>query len=63
MLRVLSGEAIAKLVILLSFFVCYSWIYHTMIRDEKSFKLQYAQRYQEIDRISQGLPTEEPASD
>ena len=53
MLRVLNGDLIIKLAIVFSFFAGYSWVYQTMVKDEKVFERRYAQRFEQMEKLSQ----------
>ena len=57
MSKVLNGEVIMKLTVILSFFVCYSWFYQAMTKDEKSLERMYTQRLATLEKSTGELLT------
>lgn len=47
----MTGEILAKFLIVLSFFVCYGWFYHLMARDEKLFENLSSKRLEIIETL------------
>ena len=63
MSRIFNGETLVKLTLIFSFFACYTWVYHTMTRDEKNLEQLYTHRLQMIERNSGISYAAEPTSD
>ncbi len=58
MSKVLSGETLIKLAVVLSFFVCYGLVYRAMVKDEKFL----AQKFASSDALHQTERIENPAT-
>ena len=61
MFRSLSLETLVKLAIALAFLMCYSWFYHTMVKDEVSLVKAYASRYEMLEKSTGDFLSEKPS--